>query len=51
MKTQAQVQVLDTDEAMTTDSREALPGSEKGKKPVKAKTSVGRSGGKFWQKS
>ncbi|GLV32414.1 COP9 signalosome subunit 7 [Carabus blaptoides fortunei] len=37
LKTQAQSQVLDTDEAMTTDSREALPGTEKGKKPAKAK--------------
>lgn len=48
LKSQAQSQVLDTDDAMTTDGREALPGSEKGKKPGKAKSV--RSG-KFWQKS
>lgn len=51
LKTQAVAQVLESDEAMTTDCREALPGTEKGKKPAKAKSSVGRSGGKFWQKS
>lgn len=48
---QQQQQGLDTDEAMSTDSREALAGSEKGKKPVKSKPNIGRAaGGKFWQK-
>lgn len=45
LKTQAQ----DTDEAMATDSREAVAQGDKGKKPVKAKGL--RASGKFWQKS
>jgi hypothetical protein len=46
LKTQSQ----DADEAMATDSREAVAqGGEKGKKPIKAKGLRGSS--KFWQKS
>ena len=46
MKTQSQ----DPDEAMATDSREAVAqGGEKGKKPMKNKGLRGSS--KFWQKS
>ncbi|PSN48232.1 hypothetical protein C0J52_03596 [Blattella germanica] len=46
LKTQSQ----DPDEAMATDSREAIAqGGDKGKKPIKAKGIRGSS--KFWQKS
>ncbi|XP_066997996.1 COP9 signalosome complex subunit 7a isoform X2 [Anabrus simplex] len=46
LKTQSQ----DTEEAMATDSREALAqGGDKGKKPMKSKGL--RGSGKFWQKS
>ncbi|PNF31470.1 COP9 signalosome complex subunit 7a [Cryptotermes secundus] len=46
LKTQSQ----DPDEAMATDSREAVAqGGDKGKKPIKAKGLRGSS--KFWQKS
>lgn len=50
IKKTLKAQSQDPDEAMATDSREAVAqGGEKGKKPIKAKSL--RSSSKFWQKS
>lgn len=48
MKTQLQERAEGTDEAMTSDNREATASGEKGKKTNKAKGI--RSSSKFWLK-